>query len=567
MKDDIKGSARSRMAPASFAIELGLPSRALPALSCGCASESQLDRWLSQYELHPFHPSDQQRLVTLLSGLLEELGQWRAPAATRLPMLELLRQYVISCNDAIVTQRSAISGTQLDKLRRSLQPVVGVLQKLFVAYAGLWVQLEDTAGVPFVLRQKRARVLHRAVDACGRLLRVASRFGLAPPERCWRNMQLLLQRGFPQQVAWRRVADPLDSRGRASAIDAYMQAALFFSANPGQLDYEQQDGLWRRTREWCRLATLEETWSAPGQGLMATTAVDRAPLPAGRLAEEELTSGRFSAPRGWKVNLTGILQRLDKHLERNFDPLVERVRSVWGGAVGRGDNRRPERGDCLVTVGLGSTCFNLREGGSGSPGGDVSAWLGAVEERVCLEAESVDYQSGRTLSDYDVSLPNAPSLRSERRVQASGAARHYQTEVAEVFNRSASGLGLKLPSAASERLRVGELVGVRMPDGWQVGVIRWHLSRMDHSRAGVEILARHVVPVEVRRRCSGGRSSAPIPALLTRDGNNNGVALILPVPLFKAYDEVEVVTASVTRSVSLQRQTVATANIARFDFV
>ncbi|MFI2811894.1 hypothetical protein [Microbulbifer sp. JSM ZJ756] len=569
MMDDIDAAAPARAsAPASFASKLGLPSRALPALSCGCASESQLDRWLSQYELHPFHPSDQQRLVTLLAGLVEEVAQWRAPAATRLPILELLRQHAVTCGDAIVTQRSALSATQLEKLRRSLQPVVGLLQKLFVAYASLWVQLEDTAGVPFLMREKRARTLHRAVDAGGRLLRVTSLFGLAPPENCWRNLHLLLQRGFPQQVAWRRVSDPLESRGRTSAVDAYISAALFFSANPGQLDGEQQDAFWCRTRDWCRLGTLEENYTETGDSLVASTELDQAPLPAGRLSARAVDSDRFRAPRGWRLDLSAVLQRVEKHLEKNFDPLVERARDAWGGATGRGEERKPGQAECVVSIGLGATCFNLREKDGSGPGtGDMTAWLDREEERVCLEAAAVDYQSGRTMAEYDVSLPCAPSLRSERSAGTSGAARHYQTEVAEVFNRSARGLGLRLSPAAGERLRVGELVGVRMPNGWQVGVIRWHLSRVDYSDAGVEILARHVAPVEVRRRNSAGRASAPIPALLTREGDGKCVALVLPVPLFKAYDEVEVITGSVTRPVSLQRQTVATPSVARFDFV
>ncbi|SDK53871.1 hypothetical protein [Microbulbifer yueqingensis] len=567
MKETTQGApAGQACAPASFALKLGLPGRGLPALSCGCASERELERWLSQYELRPYHPADQQRLVTLLSGLVEELGQWRAPAATRQPMLELLREYVLACVDAIVMQRSALRGTQLESLRKSMRPVVILLQRLAAAYAGIWVQLEETAGVPFLLREKRARSLHRAIDAGGRLLRITTLFGLSAPENCWRNMHMLLKRGLPQQVAHKRVPDSMHPRGRTSAVDAYSHSAMFISANAGQLDAEQQDALWRMTQELSRLARLEESYADPAMSLLVSLAEDRAPIPSVRLQPDDFAP--FATPRGWKIDLAAVMSRLEKQVANSFDPLVDRLCEAWRDATGRDESRRPAESDCVVAIGVGATWHNLRgrQAGEDSAEGLLSSWGDRGGERVCMEAASVDYRSGRPLAEYD-SLPSAPSLRSERAAPRDRAARHYRTEVAELFDSSSRGLGLKLPLEVSERLRVGELVGVRVGGGWQVGVVRWRLTRPDHCRAGLELLARRVAPVEVRRRSSAGRHSDPIPALMVAAGNGDGVALILPVPLFKAYDEVELIAAGTTRSVTLQRQTVATPTVARFEFV
>lgn len=569
MKEASHGAAGEQAcAPARFAKLLGLPGRELPALSCGCASERELERWLSQYELQPYHPADQQRLVTLLSGMVEELGQWRAPAATRQPMLELLRQYALACVDGIVMQRSVLRGSQLESLHKSLRPVVVLLQRLVAAYASIWVQLEDTAGVPFLLREKRARSLQRALDAGSRLLRVTALFGLAAPADCWRNMHRLLQRGLPQQVAYRRVADPLHPRGRANAVGAYIHTAMFISANPGQLDPEQQDTLWRMTQKWSRFARLEESYADPALSLLASVSLDQPPIPSVRLRHGDIDLACFSAPRGWKLDLSGVMPRLEKHLARNFDPLVDRLCEAWRDAAGRDEQRQSAQHDCVVAIGLGATCFNLREHGAapGAAGGVLATWFGRPEERVCMEVAAADYGSAGTVSEYG-SLPSAPSLRSERAAPADRAARHYRTEVAEVFDTSSRGLGLQLALEVSERLRVGEMVGVRVADTWQVGVVRWRLTRSDNCQAGVELLARRVAPVEARRRSAGGRHSEPIPGLAIEEENGSGIALVLPVPLFKAYDEVEVIAGGTTRAVTLQRQTVATPTVARFEFV
>ena len=569
MQEAVTEAARTGAAASKNLIaSLELPALTVRELSCGCASERQMYRWLAHYDLQPYHPSDQQRLAGLLLTLIDEVAQWQAPAERRLPMLELLREYTLACVDAMAIQRGVLARAQTPELREAVLLALRMLRQLGAAYASIAAQLAGDGGVALLVRGRRACSLHRAVDSQRRQVRIAALFGLATPKRCWRDMQLLLRLAQLHRVDGKRVTDSLHPRGRDSTARAYLQAALFASANPVQLSGEEQDRLWDLSHDWGRAAKIIANYTEMRDGLLACLNLDQPPVPANRLGSCKVDLRHFSGSRGWKVDLAGVLTLLDKQLQKHADPLLERARNGWAAHSGRTARRTPLQQHCDIAIGIGAISFHL--GGSGGPAlPDGFLPRGEADrDHLCLDVDSVDYASGKTINEYDVSLPSAPSLRRDACVSSDrGAEQRYRPEQANVLNSSAHGLGLSLPQAVGDRLRVGELVGVRLQDRWQVAVIRWQFTMPDHSRAGIEILAAEALPVKVQRHTSAGHLSAPIAALLLKAAQEETPSLILPVPLFKVYDTVELLAESQCYPVTLQRQLMGTGTFARFEYV
>ncbi|SHF74833.1 hypothetical protein SAMN04487965_2605 [Microbulbifer donghaiensis] len=553
--------------------KLQLPALSLPELSCGCASERQLFSWLEKYDLQPYQSADQLRLASLLSTLIDEVAQWRAPASKRLAMLDLLREYAVACAEAMAIQRAVMANAQTAELRKIVLAAVRLLQQLGKAFASVAQQLTGESGLALILRERRARSLQRAVDSYARVVQIVSLFGLGTPQHCWRNMQILVRLAQLQKLDAKQVGDTLSPRSKSSATGAYLQVVLFASANPTQLNTREQELLWGLARDWSRAAQIVLNFTERENALLASLALDQPPVPANRLGNCKVDLRHFTAPQGWKVDLTKMLDLLERQMKRRHDPLLEKLYHGWASKAGRSERRTPLQQNCEFVIGIGAICHHL---GADAPDGRSAPqgffqWSEPDRDHLCLEVPTVDYGSGKAVGEYDVVLPSAPSLRRDSRARAGSgaekAAERYRPQVASVLNCSGRGIGLSLPPSSCDKLRVGELVGIRLEEKWQVAVVRWQHTLPDHSRAGVEVLAADSMPVQVQRHTAAGHLSAPIAGLLVKSSVEDKPALILPVPLFKAHDSVELRANSDSQPVTLQRQTLATGSFARFEFV
>ncbi|WP_346838621.1 hypothetical protein [Microbulbifer sp. SAOS-129_SWC] len=568
MQDAVSESSTQQRLPAQGdpLAALELPALTLDNLSCECHHERQLTSWLENTQLHPYCPADQPRLVGMLQGMIEELAHWNAPASRRLPMLELLREYALACVDALALQRATLARAQTAELRKAVHLALQLLQQLAAAYAGVAAQSSREAGLGVLVRRRTALALQRGIDSLRRQVRITALFGLAPEAHCWRDMQLLLQFARLQRLDAKKVPDALHPQRRDSAAGAYLQAALFTSANPAQFDSGQQEQLWSHTGHWAKAATIADRYTEMADGLLASLALDQPPVPGNRLGSCKVDLRHFSAPRGWKVELGGVLAVLEKLRQRSDDVLLQAVQRVWGARGGRAVRRSPVEQQCDIAIGIGAISFHLGGARTQLPDGFISG-SSMHGDHLCLDVDSVDFASGRTVNEYDVRLPDAPSLKRDKR-DAPRPDRRYALERVNVLNSSAHGAGLSLPPAIGERLRVGELVAIRLREHWRVAVVRWEFALPDHCRAGVEVLAADALPVQVQRHTSAGQLSAPLAALwLQEEGADSNRSLILPVPLFKCYDTVELLSGSQTYPVTLQRQLLATGSFARFEFV
>ena len=552
--------------PQKLFAQLQLPALSLSSLSFDCANERQLFNWLAHYDLQPYQPADQQRLATMLLSMMDEICRWQAPAARRLPMLDLLREYTIACVDAMAVQRATLAGIQTSELRTTVLASMRLLQGLGTAYASISEQLFEDGRVPLLARSRCARSLQRAVDSFRRIPQITALFSLATPQRCWRNMQLLVQLALVAQLSGKKVRDMQHSHGVDRVADAYCQVALFASANPAQHSSEEQERLWQLTHDWAGAAQIVTTYTDKQNSLLASLALDQPPVPANRLGTCKVDLRHFTAPAGWKIDITGVQRQLARQQSKHCDPLLERLNDAWQDSTGRVERRSPLQQHCALVFGIGAIAHHLGDSVDASSAEHFFNWSGSTGAELCLDTASAEAGA----ESFGGMLPNAPHSGSAARMRgrsASQVGERYRPERVDVLNCSSRGVGLRLPNAIGERARMGELVGVRLQEAWQVAVIRWQHILPDHCRVGVEVIAADCLPVRVQRHTAAGHLSAPIAGLLVKAAPEDKPELILPVPLFKCYDSVELLTPSEPRQVTLQRQVLTTSSFARFEFV
>ncbi|KUJ82828.1 hypothetical protein AWR36_009705 [Microbulbifer flavimaris] len=551
-------------APDLFA-RLQLPPPSLDALTCGCDSERQLYDWLADQYLQPYQASDQQRLSTLLINLADEIARWRGPASQRLPMLELVREYALACVDGMALRQAGQLNARGPALQAGVRSSIRLLQQLALAYSALAQQLRLEPGLPLLGRRRNARALQRAVDAYRRLIQLVPLFSVATPRHTWRNLQLLVQLARAQELDTRAVRDRHHPQRRDRVANAYIQAALFASANPGQLEVAEQERLWSLTHRWAGDAAIDDNYADRDAGLLASLALDQPPIPSNRIENCQLDLRHFTAPLGWKIDLKRLLDQLSRQPGDSEGGLVRRVYCGWADHFGRHERRTPTEQRCEVLVGLGAVCHHL---GTGTPPEKE------VLDRFCGSKSEGEASSGtrtglrRQASEFGGVLPDAPSLGSRWKggVRESVAERYRAVE-AGVADFSSGGMGLKLPAQLAEKVRVGELLAVRLVDTWQLAIIRWQYTLPDCVRAGLEVLASETLVVQVQRHTNAGHLSAPISGLLLRMADGERVALALPEPLFKCGDNGELLCRPEARSLRLGRQVESGSSFACFEFV
>ena len=575
--------AASPAPPPSLLERLSPAPLNLSALTCGCHSPRQLKRWIDSYLQQNSMEDKAQRNAGTLRSLLTELTRWNAPAGKRLASLEALRPVVVAhCRHLIhplfVQALETPAAAHTQEQRRDLLTGVILFQHLALAYTSICVQLAATADAaplkPFE-RRRLAIALQRGIDSYRRLIFTSHVFFLASPKGSWARMQRLLQLAREQQLAERRVFDPLtDTRdggfrwGRI--VYTYLQTALFASANPMQLTAGEQRQLWQCCRQWATRAALLDRPGSGAHALLASLKLDQPPIPAVRLQRSKVDLKHFSTPLGWSIDLTDPLAQLQRRLARPGDlstDLLRRVQAIWAGEKSRGGLRTPVNMRCQVVVGISAICHHLKRGNEPAPEIDATFTAGAgsdpLRKDLVMDVDTVDFRSGKTLASYEVSsslLPSAPSVSRK-----TGPCQRYLPVPATLLNTSSSGAGLRLPPSAQGRLRCGELVALWIKDRWEVALIRWHYALPDQCRVGVEFFGGHTSAVLVHRYTREGRRTDPMAGLLTGD-TGLPPELVLPIPLFQTGDTVDIVSAGQTRTVTLHAQSAATGSLAIFEF-
>lgn len=555
---------------------LAVSPRDLPTLSCDCRNHRQLKHWLQGY-LQQMDGERAPRTAGTLRNLMAEITRWQAPPRRRLACLEALRPTTVN----LVTELSRGQQPQTPEARRNVLIACILFQHLAQSYTSIAIELVHS---PLSLFHRRtlALCLHRAVDSYRRLILSSCHAFLATPKHSWVRMQSLVQLAQEQQLATFKVRDALadcDTKTpshwvrRQSVITPYFQIALFASANPLQLDSEGQRQIWKLCRDWAKSCLLIPRPTGSGTVLLSSLRLDQAPLPHARLQRTRLDMKHFSQPSGWAIDLQGPLHYLDKRLRKPGAvplDLLQQVHALWAGEKGRDTVRTPVNIRCEAVLGISGICFQLRqESESEIPVSKPQTVSTALAEgggrKLLMDVDTIDFQTGRQLADYDVTLPDAPCSRREQEARARQQQLRYRPIPATLLNLSARGAGLRLPQTTLGKVHSGDLIGLTINGRWQVALVRWQYALPDHCRVGVELLGGHTSAVRVHRYNQTGQRTEAIPALLTGDAGG-APELILPVPLFQPGDRVDIVTAGNIRSVTLHRSNMTTGSFAIFEF-
>ncbi|WP_295797337.1 hypothetical protein [uncultured Microbulbifer sp.] len=552
----------------------------LSQLSCGCLNPQQLQSWLLSNQQSPPSRDSAQRNAATLRSLLSEITRWRAPARMRLACLETVRPEVVAlCAELTGLQQQSSGSAQTAEQRRAVLIASILCQHLAQAYTSVSAELTRAVDA-FFSRRRLARGLHRAMDSYRRLIRISSQFYLATPQHSWVHLQLLMQLAREHKLGQRWVSDPLNRRpplpgaGLELVAQPYLHTALFASTNPLQLSTGEQAELWLLCGRWARSARLLDRHPAGCRTLLASLRLDQAPIPAARLQHTPVDMQHFVAPRGWALDLSGPLKQLANKLQHpagSNPDLLAHVHRLWNGDQGRGFQRTPADTRCDLAIGISTICHHMRQ--SKEPAPEISATFDSETasagqhngKHLVMEVGAVDFHSGRALSEYEVALPSAPSIRHERESRERQRQSRYQSVPATLTNTSSNGAGLRLPADTQGRLRCGDLVALTLQGRWEVAIVRWHYALPDQYRAGVEFLGGHSSAIRVLRHTSNGGRTDPMAGMLTGD-SGRAPELVLPIPLFQCGDTVDIIASGQVRTVTLHQQTMTTGSFAIFEF-
>ncbi len=483
----------------------GVPSHAGATGSAFAHDARTMRAWIDQLPMANFPVATRR----LLDGL-RELNRSRSDGLRRLEALELLRVPVSQL--AAATDKQIIGASfPLPSQKSELGGLALAFQgELALGYRHALVELCAPAGsVPFLRAKQVALAAVRALQHGAEQLDKASQLYRTPPAGAWQALHDVERFIASLRLADREVEDALRG-GSVRASTVYAQALLVALANPYRHTQREQAELIALARALAPLAELRDRNGHAGDVIVQTD-VDRGP---GYLPEESANGRRDSLC----LHLEKLLVELDAQLAQAGDNarsvnvrarggsavtldavLARRFRADWA-AHGKRGHTRLGGGHVLETV-IGLPDLHTALTG----GEDFETFMHHVRGQVISLSEA---DCGASWRNGSKDLPRPMKFPARVVDQGLGGYR-------VLWERG--------PAGEAVRARVAELVGLALAgDGarpeWMIGVIRW-IRIDDEGRvdAGIELLARHALPVGVRALDDDRR--APVRGLLLASMN------------------------------------------------
>lgn len=485
--------------------------------------------WIDQLPMANFAVATRR----LLDGL-QALNRSASDGFRRLDALELLRapvsQLAASTDKQIVGASFPLPAQKCELGALAL----GFQAELARGYRLALVEMCAPAGsVPFLRARQVTLAATRALQHGAEQLDKASLLYRTPPAGAWQALHDVHRFAASLRLAERDVEDPLRG-GSVRASTVYAQALLVALANPYRHTQREQSELAALARVLAPLAELRERNGHVGDVIVQTD-VDRGP---GYLPEESSDGRRDQMC----LRLERLLASLDEQMAQAGEgarnvivrarggvsisldaSLARRFRADWAAHGERGHTRLGG-GHVLETV-IGLPDLHTALTG----GEDFETFMHHVRGQV-ISLSEVDCGASWRNGSKDLPRP----LRFPARVVDQGLGGYRL-----LWERG--------PAGESVRARVAEIVGLALSgDGarpeWMIGVIRW-IRIDDEGRvdAGIELLARHALPVGVRALDDDRRS--PVRGLLLASLNPDpGIdydALLASTEIDRGVREVE----------------------------
>jgi hypothetical protein len=519
------------MSEAYRRLSSSLPERAAPVAGAFASDPRALRAWVDALPMANFAIATQR-----LRDGLRELNRQRLDGVRRLEALEILRPSVTQL--AAGTEKQIIGASfplppqkvELGALALAFQ------QELALGYRIALVELcAPNGNIPFLRGKQVVLAAVRALQHGDELLAKAYLLYRTAPAGAWQGLHDVY--GF---IASRRLDDRAIDEAQTQGLnarEAYAHALLLALANPYRCTQREQGELIAFTRNLAPHCELRQGTGAAKDILIHVDA-DRGP---GYLPEERVPGQR---------------DVLALHLDTMFAFVETQLMGVAANA--RTAMFRQRGGTSLqIDVGLARRLLgtwnahgeraHARLGG----GYMLDTVLGLHDLHFVL-AGATDFESFmRRVSGQMISLSEG-DRGAAWRIGAGDPARATRLP-ARVLDQSLGGYRIVWESGAAGgnvHARVGELVGLALPEtnadaksDWMAGVIRWiRIDEQGRVDAGIELLARRVLPVGVRA-LNGARQRAAVRGLLlaplTANGSDDYHALVVSTEIERAANDIE----------------------------
>lgn len=453
-----------------------------------------------------------------LAQALDSLAGQKLDGSQRLAVLEELRP-AIGESIGLLKRDFAGSALPLAAPKAAAARQVEAFHLVLAAgYRLAAVELCAPSGsVPMLRGGSVATALARATWHYAQALALAWRVYRAPAPGAWQGLHRLHHFAMDAKLDARAVDDEL-AGSPVEVRTHYLQALLMAITHPLAFSQQEQDLLWRATREFaprCAVTRHPPRDNAP----VVPEDADRGPGPG--VAGE--------APVQW-LDMAAFVSEVDAALARQRDghsdlmpprgpglrvgvEVLERLRRSFGLSAARTHVRLPG-GHALRTVfGLSGLHFYL----AGQR--DFEAFMRQAAQHVVHIVDRASWAGAAT--------------------DASKVPVHE----ARVLDQSLGGYRMAWAQAGQIRARVGELVGLTFADAdeypeWMLGVIRWLRYEADGGlSAGVELVSRHTEAVGLRT-VEGGD---PIRAVEMRAMDGGERQFLAPNTLDAAATRIQVV--------------------------
>jgi hypothetical protein len=453
-----------------------------------------------------------------LAQALDRLAGQKLDGSQRLSVLEELRPAI---GESLVLLRRDYAGSALPLAppkAAAAHQVEAFHLALAAGYRLAAVELCAPSGsVPMLRGGTVATALARAAWHYLQALATAWRVYRAPAPGVWQG----LHRVYQFAVETRLDAKPVEDGLAGAPVEVrvqYLQALLMAITHPLAFSQQEQDLLWRATREFaprCVVASRPPRDNAP----VVPEDADHGPGP-GVVGE---------TPRQW-LDMAAFVSEVDSALQRQQEgqadlmpprgpgirvgvEMLERLRRSFGLSAARSHVRLPG-GHALRTVfGLSGLHFYL----AGQR--DFEAFMRQAAQHVVHIVDRASWAGAAT------------------------DASRVPVHEARVLDQSLGGYRMAWSQASQIRARVGELVGLTFADAdeypeWMLGVIRWLRYEADGGlSAGVELVSHRTEAVGLRT----ADGDDPIRAVEIRSLDGSERQFLAPNTLDAAATRIQVV--------------------------
>lgn len=498
---------------------------------------------------------------------MQELNQLRAPAQTRLQMLELMRPEIhFVCRDLerYFINQPVVLGERPRKVASLCQ---ALHNHLAIGYKLICAELTPQPGRESL--QLVTVALQRAIRSLNSMLIRSTQLYSPTPEGLWLELHQLYALAVGHGVQRTIVRDDLCYSAKGlSAEQSYVVALLLGSARCNQL----------RQQNIAQLAQLLEPWSAMVQlhaGLTSTslfgvpTRIDGPPRYRTMFGTDERRNLLGVDPHGLVKAIQTYLQSPQDNAaaaalglpEGASLDLMQHVSAAWGDIAERSFQRTPTTGQMKLCIGMSALHYYLAGKRSFSellkrpvaPRSAVFKLNNATPDvwSVAFDAQIVNEDDVLPNEHIEYVRPDKTTAKEKEKEKEKSESEVpvpeslFPTFDVQRVDHSPGGYCLSWPDEVPAQLQAGELLGLQDASNqtWSIAVVRWiRQVRASGPQMGVELIAPQAQPCGLRLVRKTDQGSEYLRALLLPEISviSRPATLIVPRLPFQEGQKVQI---------------------------